>query len=147
MTDSTAVSASVQAPQPRGRPGRQGRKRRKAPEPVRGEGRWIEKPAADWSRPARLEISTRTGTAVYEVSAVRQYGSNALVGFRLAKEGAEEVYHIDTTPTFGPTCDCPDAYYRDKFAETKAACRCKHVVCLGAALKQLRTAEKPALAA
>jgi hypothetical protein len=60
-----------------------------------------------------------------------------IVGFRLTNESSGAVYDIDTTPTWGWTCDCPDAEWRGVAALTPAASRCKHVVLLRQALDQL----------
>jgi hypothetical protein len=94
------------------------------------------------NKPGRLEISTRTGTASYVVTVLRSgrpgghFGGH-VVGFQLAKETNGEVYSIDTTPVWGWVCDCPDAFWRDKYATSADAARCKHVVCLREALNHL----------
>ena len=139
MSTSTARGNRSQSP---GRPGREARAPRKPPEPVRGEGRWLVPLHVESDTPGRLEISTRTGTYVYGVT-VRRSGSpggdfgGQLVGFQLENERNGEVYSIDTTSPWGWTCDCPDAYWRDKNATSGDAARCKHVVCLRAALDHL----------
>jgi hypothetical protein len=94
------------------------------------------------NKPGRLEISTRNGTAVYVVTVLRSgcrgdHFGGQLVGFQLEKEGSGEIHAIDTTPVWGWTCDCPDAYWRDKYAASAEAARCKHVVGLRAALEHL----------
>jgi hypothetical protein len=96
-------------------------------------------------KPGRLEISARTGTAVYVVTVLRSGCAGAhfggqLVGFQLEKEGTGEVYAIDTTPVWGWTCDCPDACFRERYATSPEAAGCKHVVGLRAALEQLHCA-------
>jgi hypothetical protein len=94
------------------------------------------------NKPGRLEISTRTGTAVYIVTVLRSgcpgaHFGGQLVGFELEKEGTGEVYAIDTTPVWGWTCDCPDACFRERYATSAEAAGCKHVVGLRAALDHL----------
>jgi hypothetical protein len=94
------------------------------------------------NKSGRLKISTRTGTAIYVVTVLRsgcrdRHFGRQVVGFQLANESNGEVCAIDTTPVWGWSCDCPDAYWRDKYATSADAARCKHVVCLREALKHL----------
>jgi hypothetical protein len=92
--------------------------------------------------PGRLEISTRTGTAVYVVTVLRSglpgsHFGGQVVGYQLEKEGTGEVYAIDIMPPWGWSCDCPDAYWRRQNAKSAESATCKHVVGLRAALDHL----------
>jgi hypothetical protein len=127
---------------------RTGRKQRKPPEPITVISvQWIKPLTANPDTAGRLVISVPRVATSYTVEIIRSAASphfgNQVVGFRLTNESSKEVYDVDCTPTWGPTCDCPDAYWRDKTALVPAAARCKHVVGLTMALKQLPEPGEP----
>jgi hypothetical protein len=110
-------------------------KTRRPPEPVSGFFTWKQRPAPVWSTPGLLIISTITGGNTYRVSAFLDEGR--ILGFRLEKLGSDEIYDIDVTDPYGPTCTCWDALVREKYATNPAARFCKHIVALGTVLADM----------
>jgi hypothetical protein len=103
-------------------------------EPVQGVFTWV----SPWDgTTGRLVISTRTGAAVYTVSAIRTEGGvhfgGLVAGYELINEGSGEVYALALEP-FGLTCECWDFLLRDRYATTPETRYCKHIVALQAAL-------------
>jgi hypothetical protein len=95
-----------------------------------------------WATPwdgttGRLVISTKTGAAVYTVSAIRTEGGpqfgGLVAGSELINEGSGEVYAISLEP-YGLTCECWDFLLRDRYATTAETRYCKHIVALQQAL-------------
>jgi hypothetical protein len=105
-------------------------------EPVSGVFSW--KTAWDGTT-GRLVISTRTGAAVYTVTAIRtgscspHFGGH-LCGFELLNEGNGEVYHV-ALEAWGWDCDCWDGLIRQQHATTPQCRSCKHVKALQVALQ------------
>jgi hypothetical protein len=142
MKAMSTLNVQGNAPQHNSRLGREARKPRKPPEPVHGQARWLVPMHIESNKPGRLEISTRTGTAVYVVTVLHSGAPCShfgwqVIGFQMEKEGSGEVYAIDITPVWSWSCDCPDACYRERYATCPEAAGCKHVVGLRAALDHL----------
>src|SRR5262245_7172804 len=108
-------------------------------EPVAGCFSW----ATPWNgSTGRLVISTRTGAAVYTVTAIRTEGGphfGGLAGYELVNEGSGEVYHV-ALEAWGMDCTCWDGLLRQQYAD-KPGCRgCKHVTALQQALPHQQAA-------
>jgi hypothetical protein len=97
-------------------------------EPITGRFAWLT-PWKDGT--GRLVISTRTGAAIYTVTAIRTEGGpnfgGQLVGYQLANEGNGEVYHV-ALEAWGWDCSCWDGLLRQQYADTPECRGCKHVV-------------------
>jgi len=109
-------------------------------EPVTGSFVWAT--PFDGTR-GRLVISTRTGAAVYTVTAIRHdagphFGGH-VAGYRLENEGNQQVYHVAIEP-WGMDCDCFDGLIRQQHAPTPDCRACKHVTALQAALPDRQAA-------
>jgi len=100
-----------------------------------------------WATPwdgnnGRLIISTKTGAAIYTVTAIRSGSSThygGIAGYELVHEGSGEVYHV-ALEAWGMDCTCWDGLLRQQYAD-KPECRaCKHIAGLQAALPLLEQA-------
>jgi hypothetical protein len=106
----------------------QTRPARKPFEPVTGRFLW----RTPWDgTTGRLIISTKTGAAVYTVSAIRSDSSphfgGQLAGYELVNEGSGEVYHV-ALEAWGMDCTCWDGLLRQQYADRPECRGCKHVV-------------------
>jgi hypothetical protein len=103
-------------------------------EPVSGVFTW--KTPWDGST-GELVISTRTGAAVYTVSALRSGTSphfgGLVAGYELVNQGNGEVYAV-SLQSWGLDCECWDGLLRQQYAEQPECRACKHVTALQAAL-------------
>ena len=108
------------------------RNRQAETQPVHGSCRWVV-PLGEESGAGVLEIHRGHLTDLYEVVAFREDG--VIVGFRLNKVtgGKEAFYDIDTRPSWGWSCDCPDATFHPERPGG-----CKHIRALQAALAALK---------
>jgi len=103
-------------------------------EPVTGTFRWL---APFDGNTGKLIISTRTGVAVYFVTAIRtdatpHFGGH-LAGYQLANEGNGETYHV-VLEQWGMNCTCWDGLIRQQYVPTPECRPCKHVKALQEAL-------------
>jgi len=100
-------------------------KTRKPALPVTGSVKWIKRPHGPtlFGRFAITSV-TRRGPVVseYDVAAFLDT-EGRITGFGLAKDD-DEVYAVDFSQWYGPTCTCGDCEYRARECKHVKACRC-----------------------
>jgi len=98
---------------------------RKQALPVSGSVRWLKRPSGP-SHFGRFSITsiTKRGPVVteYDVAAFLDT-EGRITGFGLAKDD-DEVYAVDFSQWYGPTCTCGDYEYRQRECKHIKACRC-----------------------